>query len=93
LIEGLILGGPRWPGFAAGVVGCGCDPIVPLPGALPFNFRTGLDAGGLLFVLALGFLCVLLFGLAPAWQSARTDVQLALRARVRAWAGRASGAS
>jgi predicted permease len=52
---------------------------VPLPGAFPFKFQTDLDGTGLLVTVSLGAACGLIFGLAPAWQSARTDSQLALR--------------
>jgi len=57
---------------------------VPLPGAFPFKFQTDLDGLGLGVAVLLGAVCSLVFGLAPAWQSAHTDSQLALRTSVQA---------
>ena len=53
---------------------------VPILGAFPIKFQTGLDAIGLAFAMLLGIVCGLLFGLAPALQLARIDPQLALGA-------------
>src|SRR6185436_20152094 len=47
---------------------------------IPISFETHVDATSLLFTLALGLACGLMFGLAPALQLARLDPQLTLRA-------------
>ena len=53
---------------------------VPLIGArLPISFETHVDATSLAFALALGLLCGLIFGLAPALQLSRVDPQPTLR--------------
>ncbi len=81
LVESLILGGlASTIGVVAALWGTTALRAVPLPSGFPFKFQTGLDLGGLLFAIMLGVGSALLFGLAPAIQSARTDTQLALRA-------------
>jgi len=57
---------------------------VPMIGAVPIRFQTSLDATGLAFAVALGLLCGLVFGTAPALQLARIDVLSALRSSARA---------
>jgi len=57
---------------------------VPMIGALPIRFQTSLDATGLTFAVALGLLCGVVFGAAPALQLARIDVLRALRSSARA---------
>jgi putative ABC transport system permease protein len=52
---------------------------VPLIGAFPIKFQTDLDAVSLAFAAALGIVCGLIFGAAPAAQLARVDPQAALR--------------
>ncbi len=52
---------------------------MPLPGGLPVRIDPRLDLGALLFAGALGTLCGIAFGLAPALQLARGDVLHALR--------------
>jgi predicted permease len=47
---------------------------------IPISFETHVDATSFAFTLALGLACGLIFGLAPAWQLARLDPQLTLRA-------------
>ncbi len=47
---------------------------------VPISFDTHLDAISLAFAMALGVACGLIFGLAPALQLARLDLQLTLRA-------------
>ena len=80
LAEGLVLGavasilGVLLAGWATDAIRA-----VPLPGGFPFKFDTSLDLPGLIVSLALGLGGALLFSLAPALQSARTDTQLALR--------------
>src|SRR5262249_37438281 len=49
--------------------------------------QTRLGAGGLLFYLCVSLLTGLLFGLLPAWQSARHDTQAVLKEGGRAGAG------
>ena len=53
------------------------------PDALPRVRTVGLDAGVLLFTLALSVLVGLLFGLAPALRSAKTDLTESLKDRAR----------
>jgi predicted permease len=53
---------------------------VPVLGAFPIKFQTQIDLGGLAFATALGALCGLVCGIAPALQLARVDPQAALRA-------------
>ena len=57
---------------------------VPMIGAIPIRFQTSLDATGLAFAVALGLLCGVVFGTAPALQLARIDVLGALRSSARA---------
>lgn len=52
---------------------------LPLPGALPIRFRTGVDGLGLAVAVGLGVACGLLSGAASAVQLARVDPQAALR--------------
>ena len=52
---------------------------VPVISALPIKFQTSVDLAGLIFTMALGIACGLIFGLAPAAQLARVDPQIALR--------------
>ena len=52
---------------------------VPMIGAFPIRFQTDLDVGGLMFAVALGLTCGLIFGAAPALQLSRIDVLRALR--------------
>ena len=52
---------------------------VPMIGAVPIKFQTGVDGLGLAFALTLGLVCGLIFGVAPAAQLARVDPQTALR--------------
>jgi putative ABC transport system permease protein len=47
----------------------------------------GLDVGVLAFTVAISLLTALAFGLAPAWQSSRIDLQTALKAHGRSAAG------
>jgi predicted permease len=51
----------------------------PLPGYLPIKVVSHLDAVGCAFSVLLGLACGLLFGLAPALQLTRTDVNPALK--------------
>jgi len=56
---------------------------VPMIGAVPVKFQTGVDGVGLTFALSLGILSGLMFGVAPAAQLARVDPQAALRSGAR----------
>ncbi|HET7696904.1 MAG TPA: ADOP family duplicated permease [Vicinamibacterales bacterium] len=47
---------------------------------IPVSFETSVDWGTLAFAIGLGVACGLIFGMAPAVQLARLDVQQALRA-------------
>jgi predicted permease len=55
---------------------------VPLYTGFPIRFQTSIDLTGLMFAMALGFACAVLFGAAPAVQFARTDPQRALRSGI-----------
>lgn len=52
---------------------------IPLPGSLPVRLDVRIDGASLAFATALGVVCGLSFGLAPAWQLAHGDVLHALR--------------
>ena len=65
---GLLLG--RW--MLAGL-------LTLAPPEIPGLSRVGLDNGALLFTLGLAALTSLLFGLAPALQASRTDIQTTLK--------------
>ena len=52
---------------------------VPMIGAFPIRFQTGVDGMTLGFAISLGIACGLLFGIAPALQLAGVDAQAALR--------------
>ena len=52
---------------------------VPLPGYLPIKVVSHLNATGCAYSVLLGLACGLLFGLAPALQLTRTDVNPALK--------------
>ena len=81
LSESLVLGAlAAAVGALLAVWGTTALRTMPLPGDFPFKFHTDLDIVVLAFTALLGLGCALLFGLAPALQSARTDTQLALRA-------------
>ncbi len=67
-------------GAAIAVWGTGALRAVPMIGAFPIKFQTGVDVLGLAFAMLLGLLCGLLFGILPAVQLARIDPQRALRA-------------
>lgn len=73
-------------GAAMAVWGTKALIVLPLTG-LPLRFQTSVDGGGLAFAVALGLLCGLLFGAAPALQLARVDPQLIFRNGVKS-AGR-----
>jgi putative ABC transport system permease protein len=62
-----------------------------LPANLPRLAEVRLDGGVLLFALATSLLTALLFGLVPAWRTARTDPQQALAASHRTVAGGSRG--
>jgi putative ABC transport system permease protein len=50
-----------------------------IPVELPFWMRVEIDSTALLFNFAVAVLTGLLFGLIPAWQASRTDLNLALK--------------
>ena len=52
---------------------------VPMISAFPIKIQTRIDLVDLGFAMALGVVCGLIFGAAPAWQLARLDPQEALR--------------
>ena len=52
-------------------------------GSVPIKIQTNLNGVSLAFALALGLLCGLIFGVAPAAQLARVDPQVALRSGAR----------
>jgi len=83
LIESLIL---ALTGGAAGVLlsAWGTRVIVSLAGdTLPRGQEIGVDGRVLLFTLGLSILAGLLFGLAPAWQFSRAELNTMLRAEGR----------
>ena len=80
LAESLLLGMlAAGVGLLVALWGANALRAVPLPGGFPFQFETGLGVGGVVFTVGLSLVCALIFGLAPAYQAARTDSQLALR--------------
>jgi macrolide transport system ATP-binding/permease protein len=74
-------------GAAAGVAlalwGTNAIRAVPMIGAFPIRFQTGVDATGITLAAVLGIASGVLFGLAPALQLAGVDAQRALRAGMR----------
>ncbi|MGH9329567.1 MAG: ABC transporter permease, partial [Vicinamibacterales bacterium] len=70
-------------GAAIAVWGTDALRAVPMIGAFPIRFQTSVDAAGLAVAVALGVLCGLVFGIAPATQLAGVDPQQALRAGAR----------
>jgi predicted permease len=62
---------------------------VPILGAFPIKFQTGLDGTSLAFAAALGVACGAIFGLVPALQLSGVDPQQALRSGART-AGRST---
>ncbi len=52
---------------------------IKVPSDLPFNVDFHSDYRVLMFSLAAGFLSVIFFGLAPAWQSSKVDLVAALK--------------
>ena len=69
-------------GVAIAIWGTQALRAVPMIGAFPIKFQTGVDATGLAFAIALGISCGIVFGAVPALQLARVDPQLALRAGI-----------
>jgi putative ABC transport system permease protein len=66
-------------GTALAVWGTQALRAVPLIGAFPIRFQTGIDATGLGFAILLGLGCGVLFGSAPALQLVRLNPQDELR--------------
>ncbi|MBZ5514175.1 MAG: ABC transporter permease [Acidobacteriia bacterium] len=72
-------------GLAGGALGLllaswGIPPLLAaVPGGLPRREAVGLDGSVLLFTLAVSLLTGILFGLAPAFESSRSDLQEALK--------------
>jgi putative ABC transport system permease protein len=60
--------------------------IIP-PGTIPDESKVSLNVSALLFALALSLLTALLFGLAPAFQAAHTELAGTLRSSGRGFAG------
>jgi predicted permease len=52
---------------------------VPMIGAFPIRFMTGVDSGTVIFAVILGLLCGLTFGAAPAIQLARVNATSSIR--------------
>jgi predicted permease len=65
-------------GAAIAVWGTQALIVLPLSG-LPIRFQTSVDIVGLAFAMALGVVCGLIFGAAPAMQLARLDPAIAYR--------------
>jgi len=51
---------------------------LPLPAGLPIHLAPTVDGMSLVFAIGIAITCGLAFGLAPAWQLARSDVQTSL---------------
>ena len=84
LTENLVLAGlGAVLGAAIAVWATDAMRAVPMIGSVPIKFETHLNGVILAFALALGVLCGLLFGVAPAAQLARIDPQVALRSGAR----------
>ncbi len=81
-----LLGGLAGVGIAAGTMGA---LVKSAPADIPRLDEVRLDAGVLLFALAITTLTGLLFGLAPAWRAARTDPQSVLKSGGRTGTGSA----
>jgi len=69
-------------GTALAVWGTHALRAVPMISAFPIRFQTSVNGAGLVFALALGLGCGLIFGLIPALQLARVDPLAALRTGV-----------
>ena len=80
LAENLLLG-LLGAGVGTLIAWWGTEALRAMPpyGAFPVRFQTSLDGIGLTFAVALGIVCGLLFGAAPALQLGRIDPQQALR--------------
>ncbi len=80
VVENLVLG-VMGSAFGILIAWWGTEALRAMPpyGAFPVRFQTSLDGLGLLFAIALGMGCGLLFGAAPALQLGRVDPQTALR--------------
>jgi predicted permease len=71
------LGG--WMGWLLALWAVDILQSLELPFPLPLNFDLGLDGRVLGFTIALSILTGLVFGSAPAWQTARADLTTALK--------------
>ena len=76
----LALGGAVF-GIAVALAGMQLFASIPIPSDVPISFDISLDRRVLLFTLIVTVTSTFLFGLMPAWQSSRTDIVSALRAR------------
>jgi putative ABC transport system permease protein len=65
--------------------------VAALPKSLPGIERIAIDGPVLAFTVGVGLLTGLIFGLAPAWQSAKADLQTALQTAGRSGQGGAAG--
>jgi putative ABC transport system permease protein len=83
-----VLGGALGVGIAAAGLGA---LVAAAPPDIPRLEQVHLDLRVLLFALAVTVLAGLVFGLAPAWHSARTDPQTALRSGGRTATGGSAG--
>ena len=84
LTESLMLAlGGAIVGTALALWGTQALRAVPMISAFPIRFQTSVNSTGLVFALALGVGCGLVFGLIPALQLSRVDPLLALRSGVR----------
>jgi putative ABC transport system permease protein len=77
LLIGLAGGGA---GLLLASFGVGMLATVQIPSTLPFHLTFTIDARVLWFTLAASILCTLVFGLAPALQSTKSDLVPALKA-------------
>jgi putative ABC transport system permease protein len=79
LTEGLVLA--VFGGALGTAVAAGCLRLLPLimPGTLPRGTEIGINSAVLLFAAATSVVTAILFGLVPAWNASRVDLQDSLK--------------
>ena len=67
-------------GLGLVVAKCALNPVLAaVPGSLPRSDSIGVNVYVLLFAFSVSIAVGILFGLAPAWRSSKTDLQTALK--------------